>query len=174
MGGLYENYKGGLHTKMSFEDFQQQLKCFWANNLVKNYKKISVAIGTTINIVVSTLIGHYVTIIPIWAIGILYAIQALVNVLVISFFGSRENGDGYLEKDILKLIREDERLEQYITSRILLKRLKENKALLKNTGEFTSEVRKNITSKASDLRKKMFKNAYTLKGVDIGLFDKIE
>ena len=80
------------------------LKKFWANNIRKNYKKISLAVGTFLNILVGwVFFGLCETIpgaSPLW-IGII----AVSTVLVFSFFGTKKNGNGYRISPTKKIIK---------------------------------------------------------------------
>lgn len=88
------------------DSFWNLLKRFWADNVKSNYKKISIGIGTVLNIV----LGYYMFLLctiypelsPIW-IGI----EAFVTVVLLSFFGTRKNGNGYevpATKKVLKVL----------------------------------------------------------------------
>ena len=86
------------------ESIWELLKKFWANNVRKNYRKISQAVGTFLNILIGwifiELCGIYPLFSPVW-VGII----AVTTVLVFSFFGTKKNGNGYRISPTKKIIK---------------------------------------------------------------------
>jgi len=86
------------------ESFWELIKKFWANNIRTNYKKISIALGTFLNIAIGWFFFEMCEIAPdfspIW-IGII----AVTTILVFSFFGTKKNGNGYRISPTKKIIK---------------------------------------------------------------------
>lgn len=78
---------------------------YWKHNLLKNYKRISIALGTFMSVCVHVLIVYLGSSIPYSFHAILWALDAFLSVLLISFFGTKENGDqqiGNMRKVIME------------------------------------------------------------------------
>jgi hypothetical protein len=94
---------------------------FWSNNIKRNYKEISYAIGTFIAVAVGqvitlVLIGATIQIV---AIGI--AIDTLITYLLMKFFGKTQNGNGKglpETKELVKLLRRDPFFRKYANNKI--------------------------------------------------------
>jgi len=101
---------------------------FWADNIKTNYKKISIACGTGINMIIGAVLGFCME--AAYSMGnslgmtivmILFAIQVVTNVIVFSIFGKATNGNGYNmpeTKLIVDVIRENQELRDSVKAAI--------------------------------------------------------
>ena len=80
------------------------LKKFWANNVRKNYKRISIAFGTFLNIIIGWIFFGLCDIYP-GASVIWVSIIAVSTIFVFSFFGTKKNGNGYRISPTKKIIK---------------------------------------------------------------------
>ena len=94
---------------------------FWCNNIKKNYKEISYAIGTFIAVVVGQVIALVLIGATIQVIAIGIAIDTLVTYLLMKFFGKTQNGNGKglpETKELVRLLKRDPFFRKYANDKI--------------------------------------------------------
>ena len=105
-------------------------KKFWCNNIKTNYKKISIAIGSGLNMILGAVMWYYVdlmmaspdTRLSTMIIVILIAIWGIGSMLVLLFFGKTKNGNGYgipESKMIIDLVKSDPELQAIMKEKIV-------------------------------------------------------
>jgi len=108
----------------------ETFKKFWQDNIKKHYRKISIMIGSTLAVIISSILRYLCTLIEASSISIqtastmvtiLVALESLIIGLTIIIFGKVKNGNGYEipeTKDIVKLLKEDPFFRKYANLRI--------------------------------------------------------
>ena len=94
---------------------------FWCNNIKKNYKEISYAIGTFIAVVIGQIITLVLIGASIQVVAIGVAVDTLVTYLLMKFFGKTQNGNGKglpETKEIIKLLKRDPFFRKYANDNI--------------------------------------------------------
>jgi len=94
-----------------WETIKEVFLKLWCNNIKKNYKKISYALG----VLVTTIAGYVIMLIIPNAspeiVGIAIAVDGFITYLAFAVFGRTQNGNGYGKpetKILLKVMEEDE------------------------------------------------------------------
>jgi len=97
---------------------------FWADNIKKNYKKISVALGVFFNTTLLAILAYLCSVssllepsLALMIGGLLLAVEGLGTTLFFLIFGKAQNGNGYgmpENKYILKLVKEDPELREAV------------------------------------------------------------
>jgi len=104
---------------------------FWCNNIKKNYKKISISIGTFLTVVISAIIRYVCYLVENTGIelhlastllAILVGFEALTVGVTILIFGKAQNGNGYdvpPNKVFVKLYRKDKSFREYTKNKLI-------------------------------------------------------
>lgn len=84
---------------------------FWCDNIKKNYKKISYALG----VLITTVVGYVIILVTSTTspeiMGIAIAIDGFMTYLAFTVFGKTQNGNGYGKPEtklLLKVMEEDD------------------------------------------------------------------
>jgi len=119
------------------KEFWELLKKFWADNIKKNYKKISIIIGSLVSGLISAVIGIVCgmvesstlpTYIGSGLVGMLTVIEMSTIGICIIIFGKAQNGNGYkvpANKDFQVLYKTDEEYKSY-TDKKLIEHIEKN------------------------------------------------